>query len=73
MENSENGGYGMNAKRMAVVLMALLAISVLGGISLGIAQQEPSCTLQVVDFDGDGDDPPSDPNSIPGGDPEHPT
>ena len=63
----------MNTKGKAVLLMALFAISILGGMSFGIAHQEGSSHLfQVVDFDGDGN-PPPDPNSIPGGDPEHPT
>ena len=63
----------MNAKKMAVVLVAVLVIGTLGGsVSFWDAQENGaySSGITSVEFDGD---PPSDPDGgIPSGDPEHP-
>ncbi len=59
--------------RMAVVLIALLVIGTLGGISLlGNAETDHGAIQKISVVDFDGENPPTNPDAIPGGDPEHP-
>ncbi len=64
----------MNSGKMAMVLIALLAVGALGGITIGIAESTDGVRVQGwgLIHECDGDDPPPDPNGIPSGDPEHP-
>ena len=65
-------GYGMKTQGAAVVLITVLVIGTLGGIFfIGETEIEPPTGITAI-YEYDGDDPPSDPDGIPSGDPEHP-
>lgn len=65
-------GYDMNS-RIAMVLIVLVAVSLLGGITIGVTESENGVKegFNLI-IECDGDDPPPDPTGHPGGDPEHP-
>jgi hypothetical protein len=62
----------MNSQKTAMALIAVLVISILGGVAVGIAESEDGIADHgfsfIYDFDGDGQNP----DGVPSGDPEHP-